>query len=112
MSDYYQNRVEEVLNEVIELYNEVVTALHQVNPELIEALSQRRMELLGHLRELSAEDYFGRSHEPWFVQLSERVREAEAMFEQALQENFEKQRAQMNKMGQNRRARRAYGSAA
>lgn len=112
MTDYYRERVEDVLNEVVELYEQARLAIEQVQPEVLEALIVRRMDLLGQLRELSVENYMGRASERWFLSLSGKVQIAEEAFEHVLSSSFAEQRAQMRLVQQTNRARKAYNSAA
>ena len=112
MKDYYRERVEDVLREVIELYDQARLAIEQLQPDVLETLIVRRMDLLGQLRELSVENYMGRASEGWFLSLSGRVRVAEEEFEHALHSSFAEQRAQMRLVSQANKARKAYNSAA
>lgn len=112
MTDYYKERVEDVLSEVVELYEQAKQAIEQVQPDVLEALIVRRMELLSQLRELSVENYMGRANESWFLSLSGKVQLAEEAFEHALSSSFAEQRAQMQLVRQTNKARRAYNSAA
>lgn len=112
MTDYYRERVEDVLGEVIELYEQAKQAIEQLQPDVLEALIVRRMELLGQLRELSVENYMGRGGERWFSSLSGKVQVAEEEFEHALNSSFAEQRAQMRLAQQTSKARKAYNSAA
>lgn len=110
--DYYKDRVEEVCEAIVLMYEHAIGALEAVEPEALERLTLERQQLLGAWRELSIEDFFGRAEEPWLQDAGARLRAAEQAFEHKLHEEFGAQRAQMNSMQKNRKARRAYNSAA
>lgn len=110
--DFYKERLTELLERTCALYGEAEQALEAVDAELLEALTHERQMLLGKLRELSAEDYFGRGQEPWLLDLGARVRAAESHFMACLEQAFAAQKEELNQMGSSRKARRAYNSAA
>lgn len=111
-TDYYKERVEEVCEGIVSMYEHAIGALEAVEPEALELLTLERQELLGAWRELSVESFFGRAEEAWLQQASARIRQAEQAFERKLLEEFDAQRQQMGEMQKNRKARRAYHSAA